>query len=836
MSTTSEVQGSFYLGKLYDPEANQLLERPLEYDPRDLTTHGVILGMTGSGKTGLGISLLEEATLSGVPSIVIDPKGDVSNLLLAFPNLEPGDFLPWVNVDDARRRNMTVEGYAAFIAKAWREGLAQWGEGPERVAQYRGSADFTVYTPGSDAGMPVSVVQMLEAPPLSWDEEEETLRERIRGTVSALLGLVGMETDPVRSREHILLSNIFEHCWRKGEGLDIGKLVGYVQNPPITKLGVVDLDLFFPKADRLALALALNGIVAAPSFENWIVGMPLDIQQILYRNGQPRVSVFYIAHLSDQERMFFVSLLLQGVQAWLRGQSGTTSLRALLYFDELYGYMPPYPANPPSKVPLLTLLKQARAYGLGVVLATQNPVDLDYKALTNAGTWFVGKLQTDRDKARVLEGLEGAAAEAGGALDRAYFDRVIASLQNRVFLMHNVHAGRPQVFMTRWALSYLRGPLTREQIRSLKKMPSAAAATITPIPHPLSPTPYPLTPSSATPYAKVPPQLPSSLSILYLEPRVFPEGYCDNLRRETPFPVKLLESHLVYRPHLYGAAKVDFKSRVPDLFHTGSVSRAISASEDDRIFDWGNESLKVDPQVLSYQPRPEGVFAEVSEEVKAAVGVRRLQDGFRGYLERSQVLTLLYNARLEMYSEVGEAKEDFLARLQARARELSDGEAEKVRSRYQTQLVRLQDKLERAQRDLADKQALWDAKKRESTISIVESGFSLLLGKRPTRAVSTAASKQRMADQARMAVEERQAEVENLKEQIARLTEERDDAVVKIQDKYQEGITELEEKRFRPSQAAIRLETFALVWAPTWEIAVDVGGERKEYRFAGYED
>jgi hypothetical protein len=299
--------------------------------------------------------------------------------------------------------------------------------------------------------------------------------------------------------------------------------------------------------------------------------------------------------------------------------------------------------------------------------------------------------------------------------------------------------------------------------------------------------------------------------------------------------VKLLESHLVYRPHLYGAAKVDFKSRVPDLFHTGSVSRAISASEDDRIFDWGNESLKVDPQGLSYQPRPEGVFAGVSEEVKAGVGVRRLQDGFRGYLERSQVLTLLYNARLEMYSEVGEAREDFLARLQARARELSDGEAEKVRSRYQTQLVRLQDKLERAQRDLTEKQALWDAKKRESTISIVESGFSLLLGKRPTRAVSTAASKQRMADQARMAVEERQAEVENLKEQIARLTEERDDAVVKIQDRYQEGIAELEEKRFRPSQAAIRLETFALVWAPTWEIAVDVGGERKEYRFAGYE-
>lgn len=399
-----EKLGAFYLGQEYDLDAGKRLDRLAMYDARDLTTHAVCVGMTGSGKTGLCIDLLEEAAIDNVPAIMIDPKGDLTNLLLTFPDLRPEDFEPWVNVDDARRKGMTVGEYARYIADIWRKGLADWGEGPERIRMLKQSADFRIYTPGSDAGLPVSILASLKAPALSWDENEELLREQVQGTASALLGFVGIEANPLRSREHILLSNIFEHFWRQGEDLDLARLITSIQSPPVRQLGVFDVDTFFPEKDRFGLAMSLNNIIAAPSFEGWIKGEPLDVANLLYTAaGKPRHSIFYIAHLSDAERMFFVTLLLEQIVTWVRQQSGTTSLRALLYFDEVFGFFPPV-ANPPSKRPLLTLLKQARAFGFGVVLTTQNPVDLDYKGLTNAGTWFIGKLQTERDKMRVLDG------------------------------------------------------------------------------------------------------------------------------------------------------------------------------------------------------------------------------------------------------------------------------------------------------------------------------------------------------------------------------------------------------------------------------------------------
>ncbi|MBC7262074.1 MAG: ATP-binding protein, partial [Chloroflexi bacterium] len=373
----------------------------------------------------------------------------LTNLLLTFPELRPEDFQPWVNLDDARRKGMSVEEYAAYIADTWRKGLAEWGQSPERIRMLKESVDFAIYTPGSDAGLPISILASLKAPPLDWSENVELLREQIQGTVSALLGLVGMEADPLRSREHILMSNIFEHFWSQGQDLDLAKLITAVQSPPIRKLGVFDVDTFFPEKDRFGLAMALNRIIAAPTFSAWIQGEPLDVNNLLYTaSGKPRHSIFYIAHLSDPERMFFVTLLLQQIVTWVRQQSGTTSLRALLYFDELFGFFPPV-ANPPSKLPLLTLLKQARAFGLGVVLTTQNPVDIDYKGLSNAGTWFIGKLQTDQDKARVLDGLQSASATAGTALDRNQLDRSISALSSRIFLLHNVHQDRPVIFQTR---------------------------------------------------------------------------------------------------------------------------------------------------------------------------------------------------------------------------------------------------------------------------------------------------------------------------------------------------------------------------------------------------
>lgn len=476
-----EKLGAFYIGRPYDatrrvPEPGLVL-----YDSKDLVTHAVCVGMTGSGKTGLCISLIEEAALDGVPTIAIDPKGDLTNLMLTFPELRPEDFRPWINEEDAAKKGLAPDAYAAQQAQLWRDGLASWGQDGDRIKRLRDAADIAIYTPGSNAGIPVSILSSFAAPPQAIRDDTELLRERIVTTVTSLLALVGIEADPIQSREHVLLSTLFSEAWTTGRDLDIAHLVGQVQKPPVAQIGVMDLESFYPEKDRQRLALAINNLIAAPGFSVWLEGVPLDIATLLRTTeGKPRVAIMSIAHLSDAERMFFVSLLLNQVLGWMRTQSGTTSLRAILYMDEIFGYFPPV-ATPPSKQPLLTLLKQARAFGLGVVLATQNPVDLDYKGLANTGTWLLGRLQTERDKARVLEGLEGVAATANAKFDRAQIDTMLAGLGNRIFLLNDVHEDGPRLMETRWAMSYLRGPLTRDQIKTLMdgKRPQIARGTTT---------------------------------------------------------------------------------------------------------------------------------------------------------------------------------------------------------------------------------------------------------------------------------------------------------------------------------------------------------------------
>jgi hypothetical protein len=475
-----DMAGNFYLGRVFDPKVGKITDQPLLYDPADLTTHAVVVGMTGSGKTGLCVGMMEEAALNDIPALMIDPKGDITNTLLHFPDLSASDFQPWVNADQARRDGKTVEQSAAEAAAAWQKGLADWGIGPERLRALKESVHFAIYTPGSDSGIPVSILASLKAPNIAWESNRELLREKISGTVTALLGLVGLQDiDPVRSREHILLANIFEHAWSQGKDLDLSELILQTQSPPFEKLGVFDVNIFFPEKDRFSLAMLLNNILAAPAFQVWIEGQPLDIPSLLYApDGRPRHSVFYIAHLTDTERMFFVTLLYSAVEAWMRTQSGTQGLRAILYFDEIFGYMPPL-GNPPSKQPMLRMLKQARAFGVGQVLVTQNPVDMDYKALSNAGSWFIGKLQTERDKLRLLDGLESAMA---GSLERGVYDKLISSLGKRVFLLHNVHEKQPLLFQTRWAMNYLAGPLTRTQIPLVNQLAGAGAVVGEPAP------------------------------------------------------------------------------------------------------------------------------------------------------------------------------------------------------------------------------------------------------------------------------------------------------------------------------------------------------------------
>ena len=472
-----EKLGAFYLGRPYDLAAKAPEPGLILYDSKDLVTHAVAVGMTGSGKTGLCIAMIEEAALDGIPTIAIDPKGDLTNLLLTFPELRPADFRPWINEDDARQKGVSPDDFAAQQAKLWSEGLASWGEDGARIKRLRDAADFAIYTPGSNAGIPVSILASFAAPGAAIRDDSELLQERVSSTATSLLGLLGIDADPVKSREHILLATLLSTAWSAGQDLDLASLISQIQTPPMDRVGVLDVEAFYPSKERNALATSLNNLLAAPGFASWMHGESLDIAKILHgADGKPRVSIFSIAHLSEPERMFFVSLLLNQILAWVRTQSGTTSLRAILYMDEIFGYFPPV-ATPPSKLPLLTLLKQARAYGLGIVLATQNPVDLDYKGLANTGTWFLGRLQTERDKMRVLDGLEGAAAAANARFDKSKISEILSGLGSRRFLMNNVHEDAPVVFESRWAMSYLRGPLTREQIKRLMDGRRPAVAT-----------------------------------------------------------------------------------------------------------------------------------------------------------------------------------------------------------------------------------------------------------------------------------------------------------------------------------------------------------------------
>lgn len=825
-----EKLGAFYLGEEYGLAVGKRLDRPVMYDARDLTTHAVCVGMTGSGKTGLCIDLLEEAAIDNVPAIIIDPKGDLTNLLLTFPALRPEDFEPWVNVDDARRKGMTVSEYATYIADTWRNGLADWGQGPERIRMLKESTGCHIYTPGSDAGLPISVLASLKAPALSWDGDQELLREQIQGTVSALMGLVGIEADPLRSREHILLSNIFEHFWRQRQDLDLAHLITAIQSPPVRQLGVFDVDTFFPEKERFGLAMSLNNIIAAPSFEAWLQGEPLDISSLLYTSaGKPRHSIFYIAHLSEPERMFFVTLLLEQIITWVRQQSGTTSLRALLYFDEVFGFFPPV-ANPPSKRPLLTLLKQARAFGFGVVLTTQNPVDLDYKGLTNAGTWFIGKLQTERDKMRVLDGLESATTEAGGALDRRQLDRTISALGSRVFLLHNVHEDQPVIFQTRWAMSYLRGPLTRSQVRQLMAetrgevmAPTAApAAPARPaVRHDVGRAPA-AAPEQPPGYSSTPPALPPDLPQVFLPLRLSRNSAVARLEEELGQRLEPVETALIYEPCLLAVGSVSFVDRKRRVSESKQAGLLVQPGELGAVIRWQDtDPVDLDPNELEGQPEADALFGPVPSELNTASELKAFGKDFSDYLYHEEALNLYYSATLKLYGQPGESERNFKVRAQQLARERRDAEVEKLRQKYQRKLDRLETRLAREQRELAEDQAEYEARKREELISAGESVIGLLGvfgGRRRTTGLSRAARKRRLTAAARADIQESDAEIAGLKDEIEDMRRDMEQEAEAITEKWAAVLDEVETYAVKPRRSDVQLEVVALGWAPYWEI------------------
>jgi len=802
-----ETLGVFYLGREYDLKNKKPKEQLVLYDSKDLVTHAVCIGMTGSGKTGLCISLLEEAAIDNIPAIIIDPKGDLTNLLLTFPDLKPEDFRPWINEDDAAKKGVSPDEFAAQQAALWKNGLESWGESGERIRKLKDSAEFVTYTPGSTAGIPVSILKSFAAPPPKVVEDNESFTGRISTTATSLLGLVGIDADPLKSREHILISTIFGNAWKNGQDLDLSNLIEQIQNPPVKKIGVLDIESFYPTKDRVELSLAINNLLAAPGFGAWMDGVPLDVDEMLHSpSGKPRHAIFSIAHLNDAERMFFVSLLLNQTLAWMRNQGGTTSLRAVLYMDEIFGFFPPV-SNPPSKLPLLSLLKQARAFGLGVVLATQNPVDLDYKGLANTGTWFIGRLQTERDKARVLEGLEGAATTQGSEFNRQDMEQTLAGLGSRIFLMNNVHEDTPVVFETRWALSYLCGPLTRSQIKTLtdpvrSKFAKASA------PETQSKTPA----SSASSRQAEASVKPSS------RPMVSPDisQYFVPARLSTP-----PEQQLVFVPMLYGAGEVNVSDTKSGINTAMKVQAVCAITADPVPVNWDNAQVcEIDVGDLEKDPsEPAGTFADLPSIATKAKSYDGWTKDFGNWMYRSQAVSVFKSPSSGVFSNAGETERDFRLRLQQANRESRDSAVEDLRKKYAVKISALEDRLRRAQQAEALQAEEAKTAKMQTVISLGATLLGGLLGRKAmsvgtmgraaTAARGVARSMKESGDVARAG-----ETVEAIAQQLKDLNTQLESEIAQMTASSDAASEKLETIDLKPKKKDISTKLVALVWAP----------------------
>ena len=824
MKAPPEKLGSFYLGAEYNLDTNQITENPVNYDARDLTTHAVCLGMTGSGKTGLCIGLLEEAALDKVPAIIIDPKGDITNLMLQFPKLQPEDFKPWINPDDARRKGKTVDEYSQYTANLWRNGLSDWGIDPSRIESLQESADFAIFTPGSNAGIPISILSSLAAPNLNYEDNSEIIREQITGTVAALLDLIGVSADPVRSREAILLATIFEFYWRKNKDLDLTKLITSIQKPPVRKLGVFDVDTFYPEKDRFQLAMAFNSLIASPNFQSWLQGEPLDIDNLLYtKQGKPRHCIFYLAHLSERERMLVVTLLLEKILIWVRRQTGTTSLRALLYFDEVFGFMPPV-AEPPSKRPLITLLKQSRAFGLGCVLVTQNPVDIDYKALTNTGTWFIGKLQTERDKSRVLEGLKGATSQAGGENDKNYSE-LIGSLTSRVFLYHNVHENQPLVFNTRWVMSYLRGPLTRPQVRQLMLNRKNLTGTLetTNAYSSMVVDDFKDEVSESQDLSRNPPTLAPGIPQVFFPIRIMASQAEQTLTQKTNINITIKKIQLHYKPVIFASSTVRFLDRKNKIDQQIEKNFVIRDVEKTTFLDWksAKESATKITDLLNNEEQISNTdifFESIPEFANSQQEFKKLGKDLHDFLYYNSKLKLKKNVELNIIQKPEESDRDFQIRLLQVAREQRDAEVDMLKKKYSKQLDKLENKIQKLEFDLASDESDYQARKREEIVGAGESVLGFFLGSRRTSTATTAARRRRLTSKAKRNIDETKKEIVEAKKDVSELEEELRKAVEKIVEKYEKGIGRLNFEEFKPKRTDVKINLVSLAWQPYWII------------------
>jgi hypothetical protein len=795
-----EKLGTFYLGREYDLNAKAVKDDLVLYDSKDLVTHGVVLGMTGSGKTGLCLALLEEAAIDGVPVIAIDPKGDIGNALLTFPNLDAKEFRPWINEDEARRKGQSPDDYAASQAALWQKGLGEWGQSADRIKKLRETVDMAIYTPGSNSGLPVSILSSLNCPPAEVLDDAEALADRIESTVSSMLGLMGIEADPVQSPEHILLSNIVSHCWKKGQNLTLENLVRHIQQPPIRKIGVVDLESFFPEAKRAPLAMKLNNLLASPGFSTWLEGEPLDIQRMYYtKEGKPRITIFCIAHLSDTERMFFVSLLLNQLLGWMRTQQGTTSLRAIFYMDEIFGYLPPT-AMPPSKKPMMILLKQARAFGLGILLATQNPADLDYKALANIGTWWLGRLQTERDKMRVLDGLEGAANTAGGKFDRGLMEQTLAGLGARVFLMNNVHEDAPVVFHVRWILSYLSGPLARNQIKALMD--------------PIRPAKEEKAAAEDDGFA--PPGASTSSADRNTTRPKLPEGASELFQ-----PSDEDGESLTYTPCIVRSAVVMFDDAKRKISGKSVITKVNEIDIEKQKVLWDkfvdipeNDDLSTD----AADPNENAAYADLPGPALKSSTYTSIKKDFTDWVYANHSLEVYFSPLLEAYSNPGEKQDEFKARVTQTAREQRDAAIEELREKAAKATKSLEAKAVKASAKVETQKAQASSATMSTVVNVGSSILGALLGRKSGLGAAASLIKGSTVNSATRVMKERreaaaaESELEAIQAEMAELEKQLADDTQKIRDQYDPAVLALETVKLTPVKKNIQVTATGILW------------------------
>jgi len=815
--------GHLFLGETIDPVSGQRTGEPVLLDSADLTTHGVIVGMTGSGKTGLGVVLIEEARLAGIPVLAIDPKGDLGNLCLTFPGLAPGDFEPWIDAGTARVQNTSVADLAAKTAGDWRDGLASWGLGPADVASLAGAGAPTIYTPSSTAGVGLNLLGQLAAPSTT---DPGARQDELDATVTGLLGLVGIESDPLSGREHVLLANLLARAWDAGTPLDLGGLLGQILDPPIRKLGVLDLDTFFPPADRQALALKLNGLVASPSFARWAAGDALDIARLLWdADGRARTAIVSLGHLEETERQFVVTLVLSKLISWMRAQPGTGDLRVLVYLDEVMGLAPPV-GNPPAKKPILTLLKQARAFGVGLVLATQNPVDLDYKAISNAGTWLIGRLQTEQDRNRLVDGLRSA----DGATDVAAVESTISNLGKRQFMLRSARNSQLPRLTSRWSMSYLAGPLTGDQISRLMHPAGAAAPAPATTPAPPATPAGPAAP--ATPTAPVATAAPSAP----VEPAASAPALADDESPVAPgapdsLPVRYLAAAAPWLdavgataggtrlvPALAARVNLLFDDTRAALAHREEWE-AVIPLDGDRVDVAA--AVAVDFDDRDFTPTAPAGARYVLPGVKLTASlVSRVTADLKSRLIADRQLMLLHNPGLKLVSRPGETAEQFAARCQAAADEGADGEAAKVRAKLETRRDAIEAALAKAQDRVAEIEATQSARRESQIIDIGASVLGSLLGGRG-RARQLASAARRMSsgrgqaaggqarlDSARNRVAEKIDELEDLERDVQ-------EALMDIDQEWSARAAAVQELPVGLEKADVIVEDLMLVWLPT---------------------